>query len=127
MRLSVSLREGSDSRYNLRHPVPRHFNPRSREGCLLYTSVRDSFVRLIKEVVALADKMGIPLENRPGELVERNISPAGKSDSDRALFLDYPLPCSYRDYCDEYRKRVTPVSYTHLDCCGVLPGRRKIK
>ena len=25
-------REGSDSRYNLRHPVPRHFNPRSREG-----------------------------------------------------------------------------------------------
>lgn len=35
--------------------------------------VRDSFVRLIKEVVALADKMGIPLENRPGELVERNL------------------------------------------------------
>ena len=28
--------------------------------------VRDSFVRLIKEVVALADKMGIPLESRPG-------------------------------------------------------------
>ena len=35
--------------------------------------VRDSFVRLIKEVIALADKMGIPLENRPGELVERNL------------------------------------------------------
>ena len=35
--------------------------------------VRDSFVRLIKEVVALADKMGIPLESRPGELVERNL------------------------------------------------------
>ena len=47
--------------------------------------VRDSFVRLMKEVVALADKMGIPLhpckpcpekrplESRPGELVERNL------------------------------------------------------
>ena len=35
--------------------------------------VRDSFVRLMKEVVAIADKMGIPLESRPGELVERNL------------------------------------------------------
>ncbi len=35
--------------------------------------VRDSFVRLIKEVVALADKMGIPLEDTPGALVERNL------------------------------------------------------
>ena len=35
--------------------------------------VRDSFVRLIKEVAAIADKMGIPLESRPGELVERNL------------------------------------------------------
>ena len=35
--------------------------------------VRDSFVRLIKEVVAIANKMGIPLESRPGELVERNL------------------------------------------------------
>ena len=35
--------------------------------------VRDSFVCLIKEVVAIADKMGIPLESRPGELVERNL------------------------------------------------------
>ena len=35
--------------------------------------VRDSFVRLIKEVAAIANKMGIPLESRPGELVERNL------------------------------------------------------
>ncbi len=36
--------------------------------------------------------------NLTRDTLERNISPAGKSDSDRALFLDYPLPCSYRDY-----------------------------
>ncbi len=35
--------------------------------------VRDSFVRLIKEVVVLADKMGIPLENRAGELVSASL------------------------------------------------------
>ena len=35
--------------------------------------VRDSFVRLVGEVAALADKMGIPLEDKPGALVERNL------------------------------------------------------
>ena len=58
--------------------------------------------------------------------LERNISPAGKSDSDRALFLDYPLPCAYRDYCDEYRKRVTPAtlgSYRTADTSARLLKR----
>ena len=35
--------------------------------------MRDSFVRLVGEVAALADKMGIPLEDKPGALVERNL------------------------------------------------------
>lgn len=35
--------------------------------------IRDSFARLIGEIVALADKMGIPLEETPGALIENNL------------------------------------------------------
>ncbi len=35
--------------------------------------VRDCFAELIREIVALSDKMGIELEEKPGELVERNL------------------------------------------------------
>ena len=58
--------------------------------------------------------------------VDALLDMAGKSDSDRALFLDYPLPCSYRDYCDEYRKRVTPAtlgSYRTADTSARLLKR----
>ena len=48
---------------------------------------------------ALLDMAGtIYTVNLTRDTLERNISPVGKSDSDRALFLDYPHPCSYRDY-----------------------------
>ena len=30
-----------------------------------------------------------------------------KDEECRELFMDYPLPCSYRDYCSEYMKMVT--------------------
>ena len=76
---------------------------------------------------ALLDMAGtIYTVNLTRDTLERNISPAGKSDSDRALFLDYPLPCSYRDYCDEYRKRVTPAtlgSYRTADTSARLLKR----
>ena len=76
---------------------------------------------------ALLDMAGtIYTVNLTRDTLERNISPAGKSDSDRALFLDYPLPCAYRDYCDEYRKRVTPAtlgSYRTADTSARLLKR----
>ena len=46
---------------------------RKLRKCSIRAKVRDSFVRLIKEVVALADKMGIPLESRPGSWSRRNL------------------------------------------------------
>ena len=38
---------------------------------------------------------------------ERNIILKGKEQKNKELFLDYPLPCNYQDYCAEYEKKVT--------------------
>ena len=73
---------------------------------LYYEQLKQSILENDSYVDALLDMAGtIYTVNLTRDTLERNISPAGKSDSDRALFLDYPLPCAYRDYCDEYRKR----------------------
>ena len=71
---------------------------------LYYEQLKQSILENDSYVDALLDMAGtIYTVNLTRDTLERNISPAGKSDSDRALFLDYPLPCAYRDYCDEYR------------------------
>ena len=94
---------------------------------LYYEQLKQSILENDSYVDALLDMAGtIYTVNLTRDTLERNISPAGKSDSDRALFLDYPLPCSYRDYCDEYRKRVTPAtlgSYRTADTSARLLKR----
>ena len=45
--------------------------------------------------------------NLTKDILEKNIILNGKSKEGKDLFMDYPLPCSYRDYCSEYMKKVT--------------------
>ena len=45
--------------------------------------------------------------NLTKDILERNIALEGKEDDEHVFFMDYPLPCSYRDYCCEYMKKVT--------------------
>ena len=94
---------------------------------LYYEQLKQSILENDSYVDALLDMAGtIYTVNLTRDTLERNISPAGKSDSDRALFLDYPLPCSYYDYCEEYRKRVTPAtlgSYRMADTSARLLKR----
>ena len=45
--------------------------------------------------------------NLTKDLLEKNIVITGKNSMSEQLFMDYPLPCSYRDYCHEYIKKVT--------------------
>ncbi|MFR4240651.1 MAG: ATP-binding protein [Butyricicoccus sp.] len=93
---------------------------------LYYEQLKQSILENDSYVDALLDMAGTIYTVLMRDTLERNISPAGKSDSDRALFLDYPLPCSYRDYCDEYRKRVTPAtlgSYRTADTSARLLKR----
>ena len=60
---------------------------------LYYEQLKQSILENDSYVDALLDMAGtIYTVNLTRDTLERNISPAGKSDSDRALFLDYPLP-----------------------------------
>ena len=45
--------------------------------------------------------------NPPKDILEKSVVLNGKDEECRELFMDYPLPCSYRDYCSEYMKMVT--------------------
>lgn len=41
------------------------------------------------------------------DILEKSITLNGKREKSRELLIDYPLPCSYQDYCREYIKKVT--------------------
>ena len=43
--------------------------------------------------------------NLKTDILERNIILKGKEQKNKELFLDYPLPCNYQDYCAEYEKK----------------------
>lgn len=45
--------------------------------------------------------------NLTKDILEKSVIVNGKTKAGQDLFLDYPLPCSYRDYCCEYMKKVT--------------------
>ena len=45
--------------------------------------------------------------NLTKDILEKSVVLNGKDEECRELFMDYPLPCSYRDYCSEYMKMVT--------------------
>ena len=56
--------------------------------------------------------------NLSKDILEQNITLQRKSNESHKMFLDYPLPCSYQDYCREYRNNVTQEtigSYSMVD------------
>ena len=56
--------------------------------------------------------------NLTKDTLEQNITLQGKSKASHEMFLDYPLPCHYGDYCREYRNNVTQEtmgSYSMVD------------
>ena len=80
-----------------------------RQLTLYYEQLKQSILENDSYVDALLDMAGtIYTVNLSKDLLERNIVPAGKEEESRGLFLqDYPLPCSYREYCAEYERMVT--------------------
>ncbi len=62
----------------------------------------DSYVDALLE---LADV--IYTVNLTNDVLEKSIALNGKAEKCRELLVDYPLPCSYREYCHEYIKKVT--------------------
>ncbi len=75
---------------------------------LYYEQLKQSILENDSYVDALLDMAGtIYTVNLTKGILERNIVPKGKEEESRALFMDYPLPCPYQDYCREYMKKVT--------------------
>lgn len=75
---------------------------------LYYEQLKQSILENDSYVDALLDMADcIYTVNLTKDILERDIAPGGKEEESRKLFLDYPLPCSYQDYCREYVKKVT--------------------
>lgn len=78
---------------------------------LYYEQLKQSILENDSYVDALLDVADcIYTVNLTKDVLERNIALQGKEEVNHALFLEYPLPCSYSDYCNEYIKRVTKES-----------------
>ena len=75
---------------------------------LYYEQLKQSILENDSYVDALLDMADcIYTVNLTKDVLERNIIPAGKSQENQKLFFDYPLPCSYREYCSFYIQKVT--------------------
>lgn len=53
------------------------------------------------------EQLTLYYEQLKQSILEKSVVLNGKDEECRELFMDYPLPCSYRDYCSEYMKMVT--------------------
>ncbi len=75
---------------------------------LYYEQLKQSILENDSYVDALLDMADyIYTVNLTKDVLERNIPLSGKRYSHEDIFLEYPLPCSYREYCREYIKKVT--------------------
>ena len=75
---------------------------------LYYEQLKQSILENDSYVDALLDLSDmIYTVNLTKDILEKSVVLNGKDEECRELFMDYPLPCSYRDYCSEYMKMVT--------------------
>lgn len=75
---------------------------------LYYEQLKQSILENDSYVDAMLDMADVIYTvNLTKDVLERNIILCGKPDKGKDLFMDYPLPCSYRDYCFEYMKKIT--------------------
>ena len=75
---------------------------------LYYEQLKQSILENDSYVDALLDMAGcIYTVNLTKNILERSITPTSKQGKDQKLFIEYPLPCPYTDYCHEYLPKVT--------------------
>ena len=73
---------------------------------LYYEQLKQSILENDSYVDALLELSDVIYTvNLTKDVLERRIALNGKEQKSRELFMDYPLPCSYRDYCWEYEKK----------------------
>ena len=75
---------------------------------LYYEQLKQSILENDSYVDALLELSDVIYTvNLTKDVLEKSITLNGKSEKGREMLIDYPLPCSYRDYCHEYIKKVT--------------------
>ena len=73
---------------------------------LYYEQLKQSILENDSYVDALLELSDVIYTvNLTKDVLERRIVLNGKEQKSRELFMDYPLPCSYQDYCWEYEKK----------------------
>ena len=73
---------------------------------LYYEQLKQSILENDSYVDALLELSDVIYTvNLTKDALERRIVLNGKEQKSRELFMDYPLPCSYQDYCWEYEKK----------------------
>lgn len=94
---------------------------------LYYEQLKQSILENDSYVDALLELSDVIYTvNLTKDALERRIVLNGKEQKSRELFMDYPLPCSYRDYCWEYEKKITQetiAGYCMTDNCEKLRKR----
>ena len=94
---------------------------------LYYEQLKQSILENDSYVDALLELSDVIYTvNLTKDVLERRIVLNGKEQKSRELFMDYPLPCSYQDYCWEYEKKITQetiVGYCMTDNCEKLRKR----
>ena len=94
---------------------------------LYYEQLKQSILENDSYVDALLELSDVIYTvNLTKDALERRIVLNGKEQKSRELFMDYPLPCSYQDYCWEYEKKITQetiAGYCMTDNCEKLRKR----
>lgn len=75
---------------------------------LYYEQLKQSILENDSYVDALLELSdAIYTVNLTKDILDKSITLNGKTEKSRELLIDYPLPCSYQEYCREYIKKVT--------------------
>lgn len=90
-----TIRKGADNQTGAREQLQ-----------IYYEQLKQSIIENDSYVDALLELSDVIYTvNLKTDILERNIILKGKEQKNKELFLDYPLPCNYQDYCAEYEKK----------------------
>lgn len=91
------IRKGADNQTGAREQLQVYYE-QLKQSIIENDSYVDALLELSDVIYTV---------NLKTDTLERNIILKGKEQKNKELFLDYPLPCNYQDYCAEYEKKVT--------------------
>ena len=92
-----TIRESSEGRVDAKEQLTLYYE-QLKQSILENDSYVDALLELSDMIYTV---------NLTKNILEKSVVLNGKEEECRELFMDYPLPCSYSDYCSEYMKMVT--------------------